>query len=86
VNETLNAHDHSQIQGVTLFALVDHSGEAGKMGLKMPPTKAIDLWQSEGWHAVDVGFSWHCHHLPLKILIAENSQGRVWISYNSSST
>jgi uncharacterized protein (DUF302 family) len=41
VNETLNAHDHSQIQGVTLFALVDHSGEAGKMGLKMPPTRLL---------------------------------------------
>jgi Domain of unknown function DUF302 len=41
VNETLNAHNHSQIQGVTLFALVDHSGEAGKMGLKMPPTELL---------------------------------------------
>ena len=28
-------------KGVTLFALVDHSGEAEKVGLKMPPTKLL---------------------------------------------
>ena len=28
-------------KGVTLFALVDHSGEAEKVGMKMPPTKLL---------------------------------------------
>ena len=27
-----------QAKGVALFALVDHSGEAEKVGIKMPPT------------------------------------------------
>ena len=27
-----------EAKGVTLFALVDHSGEAEKVGMKMPPT------------------------------------------------
>ena len=30
-----------QAKGVTLFALVDHSGEAGKVGMKMRPTKLL---------------------------------------------
>jgi hypothetical protein len=29
-----------QSKGVTLFALIDHSGEAEKVGMKMPPTRA----------------------------------------------
>jgi hypothetical protein len=49
-----------QSKGVTLFALVDHSGEAEKVGLKMPPTK-LDLRQSEGRHAADAGFSERSH-------------------------
>ena len=28
-------------KGVTLFALIDHSGEAEKVGLKMPPTRLL---------------------------------------------
>jgi hypothetical protein len=28
-------------KGVTLFALVDHSGEAGKVGMNMNPTKLL---------------------------------------------
>jgi uncharacterized protein (DUF302 family) len=28
-------------KGVTLFALIDHSGEAEKGGMKMPPTKLL---------------------------------------------
>ena len=30
-----------QAKGVTLFALVGHSGEAEKVGMKMPPTKLL---------------------------------------------
>ena len=30
-----------QAKGVTLFALVDHSGEAERAGMKMPPTKLL---------------------------------------------
>jgi hypothetical protein len=30
-----------QAKGVTLFALIDHSGEAERVGMKMPPTKLL---------------------------------------------
>jgi len=33
--------DMLKAKGVTLFALVDHSGEAEKVGMKMRPTKLL---------------------------------------------
>ena len=30
-----------QVKRVTLFASIDHSGEAEKVGIKMPPTKLL---------------------------------------------
>ena len=35
-------------KGVTLFALVDHSGEAEKVGMKMPPTKLLIFGNPKG--------------------------------------
>jgi len=72
-----------QAKGVALFALVDHSGEAEKVGMTMCPTKLLifgnpkagtPLMQAAPSVAID---------LPLKILVAEDEQGKVWISYNS---
>ena len=37
-----------QSKGVTLFALIDHSGEAEKAGLKMPPTKLLIFGNPKG--------------------------------------
>lgn len=70
-------------KGVALFAAIDHSGEAEKVGMKMRPTKLLifgspkagtPLMQAAPSVAID---------LPLKILVWENGQGKVWISYNS---
>lgn len=71
-------------KGIALFALVDHSGEAAKVGMKMRPTKLLifgnpkagtPLMQASPSIAID---------LPLKILIWEDAAGKVWVSYNSS--
>ena len=72
-----------QAKGVTLFALIDHSGEAEKAGMKMRPTKLMifgspkagtPLMQAAPSIAID---------LPLKILVWEDELGKVWLSYNS---
>jgi uncharacterized protein (DUF302 family) len=72
-----------QSKGVTLFATVDRSGEAAKVGMKMRPTKLLifgspkagtPLMQAAPSVAID---------LPLKILIWEDAQGKAWVSYNS---
>jgi uncharacterized protein (DUF302 family) len=73
----------SRAKGIALFALIDHSGEAAKVGMKMRPTKLLifgnpkagtPLMQASPSIAID---------LPLKILIWEDAAGKVWVSYNS---
>jgi uncharacterized protein (DUF302 family) len=72
-----------QAKGVMLFAVIDHSGEAAKVGMKMRPTKLVifgspkagtPLMQAAPSIAID---------LPLKILVWEDAEGKVWLSYNS---
>ena len=73
-----------QSKGVTLFALVDHSGEAEKVGLKMPPTKLLIFGNPKGGTPLMLAAPSVAIDLPLKVLVAEDAQGKVWISYNSS--
>ena len=70
-------------KGVALFALVDHSGEAEKVGLNMPPTKLLIFGNPKGGTPLMLAAPSAAIDLPLKILIAEDAQGKVWISYKS---
>ena len=72
-----------QGKGINLFALVDHSGEAEKVGMKMPPTKLLIFGSPKGGTPVMLAAPGIAIDLPLKILIWEDSQGKVWVSYNS---
>ncbi len=73
-----------QSNGVKLFALIDHSGEAERAGLKMPPTKLLIFGNPKGGTPLMLAQPSAAIDLPLKILVAEDSQGQVWISYNSA--
>ncbi len=70
-------------KGVAIFALVDHSGEAGNAGLKMRPTKLLIFGSPKAGTPVMLAAPSIAIDLPLKILIWEDSQGKVWVSYNS---
>jgi len=72
-----------QAKGVTLFALVDHSGEAEKMGMKMRPTKLLIFGSPKAGTPLMLAAPSIAIDLPLKILVSEDAQGKVWISYNS---
>jgi uncharacterized protein (DUF302 family)/uncharacterized membrane protein YidH (DUF202 family) len=74
-----------QAKGVALFALVDHGGEAEKAGLKMRPTKLLIFGNPKGGTPVMVAAPSAAIDLPLKILVWEDAQGKVWASYNSPS-
>ena len=71
-------------KGVTLFALVDHSGEAAKAGLQMPNTKLLIFGSPKAGTPVMLAAPSIAIDLPLKILVAEDDAGKVWVSYNSS--
>jgi uncharacterized protein (DUF302 family) len=70
-------------KGVTLFALIDHSGEAEKVGMKMRPTKLLIFGSPKAGTPVMLAAPSIAIDLPLKILVWEDSQGKGWVSYNS---
>jgi uncharacterized protein (DUF302 family)/uncharacterized membrane protein YidH (DUF202 family) len=72
-----------QSKGVALFALVDHSGEAEKVGMKMRPTKLLIFGSPKAGTPLMLAAPSVAIDLPLKLLVWENSDGKVWISYNS---
>ncbi len=72
-----------QSKGVTLFAMIDHSGEAAKAGLKMRPTKLLIFGNPKSGTPVMLAAPSSAIDLPLKILIWEDAQGKVWVAYNS---
>jgi uncharacterized protein (DUF302 family) len=74
-----------QAKGITLFALVDHSGEAAKAGMKMRPSKLFIFGNPKGGTPVMLAAPNSAIDLPLKILVWEDVQGKVWITYNSPS-
>jgi uncharacterized protein (DUF302 family) len=72
-----------QAKAVTLFALIDHSGEAQKAGMKMRPTRLLIFGNPKAGTPVMLAAPTTAIDLPLKILVAEDDRGKVWISYNS---
>jgi uncharacterized protein (DUF302 family) len=70
-------------KGVTLFALIDHSGEAEKVGMHMHPTKLLIFGNPKAGTPLMLAAPGSAIDLPLKILIWEDAQGKVWVSYNS---
>ena len=72
-----------QTKGVTLFALIDHSGEAEKVGMKMAPTKLLIFGNPKAGTPVMLAVPSSAIDLPLKILIWEDARGEVWVTYNS---
>ena len=72
-----------EAKGVKLFALVDHSGEAEKAGLEMRPTKLLIFGNPKAGTPLMVAVPSIAIDLPLKLLIAEDAEGKVWISYNA---
>lgn len=70
-------------KGVTLFAVVDHSGEAEKVGMKMRPTKLLIFGNPKAGTPLMLAAPSIAIDLPLKILVWEDAQGKAWLSYNS---
>ena len=84
VHETLERLKQTlQGKGVTVFAIVDHSGEAEKVGLKMRPTKLVVFGSPKAGTPLMLAAPGIAIDLPLKILISEDPDGNVWVSYNS---
>jgi uncharacterized protein (DUF302 family) len=70
-------------KGMRVFALIDHSGEAEKAGLKMRPTRVVIFGSPKGGTPLMLAAPTLAIDLPLKALVAEDAQGKVSVTYNS---
>jgi len=70
-------------KGMQVFAVIDHSGEAEKVGLKMRPTKVVIFGSPKGGTPLMVVAPSLAIDLPLKALVAEDAEGKVSVTYNS---
>jgi uncharacterized protein (DUF302 family) len=69
-------------KGLKIFAIIDHSGEAAKVGLEMHPTQVLLFGSPKAGTPVMLVAPSVAIDLPLKALVAEDDQGKVWITYN----
>jgi len=84
VEETLQRLESAlAVRGLQVFARIDHSGEAEKLGLKMPATKLLIFGSPKAGTPLMLAAPTLAIDLPLKVLVAEDDQGKVWLTYNS---
>jgi uncharacterized protein (DUF302 family) len=72
-----------QAKGLTILARIDHSGDAAKAGLKMRPTKLLIFGNAKSGTPLMIASPSVAIDLPLKALIWQDGEGKVWLSYNS---
>jgi uncharacterized protein (DUF302 family) len=70
-------------RGLTLFALVDHSGLAETVGFQMPPTRLLIFGSPKAGTPLMLAAPSLAIDLPLKILVWQDSEGKAWVSYNT---
>jgi uncharacterized protein (DUF302 family) len=85
VDETVGKlEDLLRAKGMTLFALVDHSGGAAKAGMEMPNTKLLIFGCPKAGTPVMLASPSIALDLPMKILVSEDASGNALLSYNSA--
>jgi uncharacterized protein (DUF302 family) len=70
-------------KNLTMFALVDHSGEAERVGQHMPDTKLVIFGSPAAGTPVMLASPLSALDLPLKVLVQEDDQGITSVSYNA---
>jgi uncharacterized protein (DUF302 family) len=84
VDQTLaNLENVLHAKNIAVFAVVDHSGEAEKVGMAMPPTKLVLFGSPKAGTPLMLASPSVAIDLPLKILISEDHEKKIWVSYNS---
>jgi len=70
-------------KGIQLFAVIDHSGEAEKAGMRLRPTKLLIFGNPKVGTPLMIAAPTAAIDLPLKILVWQEDQEQVRISYNT---
>jgi uncharacterized protein (DUF302 family) len=72
-----------QSKGLAILARIDHSGDAAKAGLTLRPTKLLIFGNAKSGTPLMIASPSLAIDLPLKALVWEDDEGKVWLSYNS---
>jgi uncharacterized protein (DUF302 family) len=70
-------------RGLTVFARIDFSGDAQKAGLRMNPARLLIFGNPKAGTPLMIAAPTMAIDLPLKILVSQDDDGRVWATYNS---
>ena len=69
-------------KAITIFARIDHSSKAAKVGLTMPPTQLLIFGNLRGGTPIMLAAPLSAIDLPLKALAWQDTPGKVWLSFN----
>ena len=70
-------------KGLTIFAKIDHAEGAQKAGLKMLPATVTIFGNPKGGTPFMVASPESAIDFPLKALLSEDAQGKVFLSYST---
>jgi uncharacterized protein (DUF302 family) len=70
-----------EAKGIRLFAVIDHAAAAHAVDLSMPPTVVLIFGDPRAGTPLMLATPTIAIDLPLKVLVAEDAEGAVWISY-----
>ena len=69
-------------KGMVVFARVDHAAGAKKVGLALRPTEVLIFGNAKGGTPLMQAKQTIGIDLPLKALVWEDADGKVWLTYN----
>jgi uncharacterized protein (DUF302 family) len=70
-------------KGIKIFLRIDQAAEAQAVGLTMSPTVLLIFGDPKTGTPLMNRYSSLAMDLPLKVLVWESADGKVWLSYNS---
>ena len=71
-------------RGFIIFTRLDHAAAAQSLGLKMPRSTVLVFGNPRIGTPIFIQYPTYAIDLPLKALVWEDANGRVWVSYNTS--
>jgi uncharacterized protein (DUF302 family) len=72
-------------RGLTVFARIDHAAGAAEAGLPLRPTELLIFGNAKGGTPLMQAGQAIGIDLPLKVLVWQDADGAVWLSYNEPS-
>ncbi len=72
-----------QEKGLTLFAQIDHAAGARQAGLSMREAQVLIFGHARAGTPLMVARPLAALDLPLKVLVWEDAEGKIWASFNT---